>query len=69
MEPPAYPETPVPTDRSAGVAPAAPPAWPPVPQGAEPEAVETFRLALCVAAQRTIAAALGPLGVSAPDSM
>jgi signal transduction histidine kinase len=42
MEPPAHPETPVPTaqttDRSAGVAPAAPPAWPPVPQAAEPEA-------------------------------
>jgi arginyl-tRNA synthetase len=37
--------------------------------GAEPEAVESFRLALSVAAQRTIASALGLLGVSAPDSM
>ena len=37
--------------------------------GAEPEAVETFRLALSVSAQRTIAAALGLLGVSAPESM
>jgi arginyl-tRNA synthetase len=31
--------------------------------------VEDFRLALCVAAKRTIARALGLLGVSAPDSM
>jgi arginyl-tRNA synthetase len=37
--------------------------------GAEPEAVESFRIGLSVAAQRTIARALGLLGVSAPDSM
>jgi arginyl-tRNA synthetase len=37
--------------------------------GAEPEPVEAFRLALCVAAQRTIAAALGLLGVGAPEHM
>ncbi|HEX5145707.1 MAG TPA: arginine--tRNA ligase [Conexibacter sp.] len=37
--------------------------------GAEPEAVESFRIALSVAAQRTIARALQLLGVSAPDSM
>jgi arginyl-tRNA synthetase len=37
--------------------------------GAEPVAVESFRLALSVAAQRTIARALGLLGVSAPDAM
>jgi arginyl-tRNA synthetase len=37
--------------------------------GAEPEAVESFRIALSVAARRTIAAALRLLGVSAPDSM
>ena len=37
--------------------------------GAEPEAVESFRIALSVAAQRTIARALGLLGVSAPESM
>jgi arginyl-tRNA synthetase len=37
--------------------------------GAEPEAVESFRLALSVAAQRTIARALGLLGVTAPDEM
>jgi len=37
--------------------------------GAEPVAVESFRIALSVAAQRTIARALGLLGVSAPDSM
>jgi signal transduction histidine kinase len=41
-EPLARPEVPVPpglpADRPAGVAPAAPPAWPPVPQAAEPEA-------------------------------
>ncbi|HET6447780.1 MAG TPA: arginine--tRNA ligase [Conexibacter sp.] len=37
--------------------------------GAEPEAVESFRIGLSVAAQRTIAQALGLLGVSAPDSM
>jgi arginyl-tRNA synthetase len=37
--------------------------------GAEPSGVEAFRLALSVAAQRTIAASLGLLGVSAPESM
>jgi arginyl-tRNA synthetase len=37
--------------------------------GAEPEAVEAFRIALSVAAQRTIARALGLLGVRAPDEM
>jgi len=37
--------------------------------GAEPQAVESFRIALSVAAQRTIARALGLLGVSAPDAM
>jgi arginyl-tRNA synthetase len=37
--------------------------------GAEPEALETFRLALSVATQRTIARALDLLGVSAPDEM
>jgi len=37
--------------------------------GAEPEAVESFRLGLCVASKRTIARALELLGVSAPDSM
>ena len=37
--------------------------------GAEPAEVEAFRIALSVAAQRTIARALGLLGVSAPDSM
>ena len=37
--------------------------------GAEPEAVESFRLSLCVATRRTIARALGLLGVSAPDTM
>jgi arginyl-tRNA synthetase len=37
--------------------------------GAEPEAVESFRLGLCVATKRTIARSLGLLGVSAPDSM
>jgi arginyl-tRNA synthetase len=37
--------------------------------GAEPEAVESFRIALSRAAQRTIAQALGLLGVSAPASM
>ena len=37
--------------------------------GAEPEAVESFRIALSVAAQRVIARALGLLGVHAPDSM
>jgi len=37
--------------------------------GAEPEALESFRLALCVAAQRVIARSLELLGVSAPESM
>jgi arginyl-tRNA synthetase len=37
--------------------------------GAEPEAVESFRLALSVAAQRTIARALDLLGVTAPEEM
>jgi len=37
--------------------------------GSSPEAVEDLRLRLCVASQRTIAHALGLLGVSAPDQM
>jgi arginyl-tRNA synthetase len=37
--------------------------------GAEPEEVESFRVALSVATQRTIALSLGLLGVSAPESM
>ena len=37
--------------------------------GAEPEAVESFRIALCVATARTISRCLGLLGVSAPTSM
>jgi len=37
--------------------------------GATPETVESFRIALCVATQRTIATSLGLLGVSAPESM
>jgi len=37
--------------------------------GATPGGVESFRIALSVAAQRTIALSLGQLGVSAPDSM
>ncbi len=37
--------------------------------GATPEDVESFRIALSVAAQRTIATALELLGVSAPQSM
>jgi arginyl-tRNA synthetase len=37
--------------------------------GAEPETLESFRIALSVAAQRMIAAALSLLGVSAPESM
>ena len=37
--------------------------------GAEPESVESFRIALCVAAKTQIALVLGLLGVSAPDSM
>ncbi len=37
--------------------------------GATPESVEAFRVALSVAAQRTIALSLWLLGVSAPESM
>ena len=37
--------------------------------GATPENVESFRVALSVAAQRVIATSLGLLGVSAPRSM
>ena len=37
--------------------------------GAEPEPVESFRLALSVAARDAIARALGLLGVSAPEAM
>ncbi len=37
--------------------------------GAEARAVESFRLALCVATRRTIATGLDLLGVSAPDAM
>ena len=37
--------------------------------GAEPEGVESFRVALAQSARQTIALALGLLGVSAPDSM
>jgi arginyl-tRNA synthetase len=37
--------------------------------GAEPETLESFRLALCVATRRVIARSLGLLGVTAPDSM
>jgi arginyl-tRNA synthetase len=37
--------------------------------GATPEPVESFRIALSLAAQRTIAISLGLLGVSAPESM
>jgi arginyl-tRNA synthetase len=37
--------------------------------GAEPEALESFRLALCVISRRTIARSLDLLGVSAPDTM
>jgi arginyl-tRNA synthetase len=37
--------------------------------GAEPESVESFRIALSVATQRTIARALALLGVSAPAQM
>ena len=37
--------------------------------GAEPEAVESFRIALCVLSRRTIARCLGLLGVSAPARM
>jgi arginyl-tRNA synthetase len=37
--------------------------------GAEPVALESFRIAISVATQRVIAQALGLLGVAAPDSM
>jgi arginyl-tRNA synthetase len=37
--------------------------------GAEGEGVEASRLALCLAAKRTIASALGLLGISAPERM
>jgi arginyl-tRNA synthetase len=37
--------------------------------GAEPAALESFRIAISVATQRVIAQALGLLGVAAPDSM
>lgn len=37
--------------------------------GAEPESVESFRIALSVASERTLVQVLGLLGVSAPDSM
>jgi arginyl-tRNA synthetase len=37
--------------------------------GAQPDELESFRIALSVAAQRTIARALDLLGVSAPDEM
>jgi arginyl-tRNA synthetase len=37
--------------------------------GAEGEGVEGARLALCLATKRTIAAALGLLGISAPERM
>ncbi len=37
--------------------------------GAEPEAVESFRIGLSLATKRTIARALDVLGVSAPDTM
>jgi arginyl-tRNA synthetase len=37
--------------------------------GVEPEALESFRIALCVATQRVIARSLELLGVSAPESM
>ena len=37
--------------------------------GAEPESVESLRIALCVASGRTIASCLDLLGVSAPEEM
>ena len=37
--------------------------------GAEGEGVERSRLALCLLTKRTIAAALGLLGISAPERM
>jgi arginyl-tRNA synthetase len=37
--------------------------------GAEPEALESFRIGLCVGTKRTIARSLDLLGVSAPETM
>jgi arginyl-tRNA synthetase len=37
--------------------------------GAQPESVESFRIALCVASRRAIERCLGVLGVSAPEEM
>jgi arginyl-tRNA synthetase len=37
--------------------------------GAEPEALESFRIGLSIAAKRTIARSLDLLGVSAPETM
>jgi arginyl-tRNA synthetase len=37
--------------------------------GAEPEALESFRIAVCVATRRVLARSLDLLGVTAPDSM
>jgi arginyl-tRNA synthetase len=37
--------------------------------GAEPETVESLRIALCVASRRTIASCLGLLGVGTPEEM
>jgi arginyl-tRNA synthetase len=37
--------------------------------GAEPAAVESQRIALCVASRRTIARSLDLLGVGAPEQM
>jgi arginyl-tRNA synthetase len=37
--------------------------------GAEPESVESFRIALCVASKTQLALVLGLLGVQAPDAM
>ena len=37
--------------------------------GAEPETVESLRIALCVASRSTIARCLDLLGVSAPEAM
>jgi arginyl-tRNA synthetase len=36
---------------------------------AEPEELKAFRIGLVITTRRTLAAALGLLGVSAPDSM
>jgi arginyl-tRNA synthetase len=37
--------------------------------GAQPQSVESWRIAVCVASQQTVALVLGLLGVSAPESM